>query len=130
MARVTFRGPIFDGRSEIAAKRMERAIEDEVSDEGLSLVKTILRANIRGIGPHLYYPGYYMSRQQKTRVVTKTVIHDSKVLYGRWLEGVNENNRTSSFKGYHAYKKATFQLELRSKGIANRTAIRFVRRMQ
>lgn len=38
-------------------------------------------------------------------------IHDSKVVYGPWLEGVSARNQTTRFKGYAAFRRARQELE-------------------
>ena len=47
-------------------------------------------------------------------------IHDSKVVYGPWLEGTGSRNATTRFKGYAAFRRARQELERIKTGIIQR----------
>lgn len=121
---VKFKGPIFDGRANLALKQYVDKAEEVLAEEGKELVHARLRAVLR------HPTGYYQSRVAIDHTTTGRVVHDNKVIYGRWLEGVNEQNRTTRFKGYHTFEIASHHLRLRAKPIAESVLARYIGRMR
>ena len=56
-------------------------------------------------------------------------IHDSKVVYGPWLEGIGSRNAKSRFKGYAMFRNAKQQLEKLKAGIVNNRIAQAVKRL-
>lgn len=44
-------------------------------------------------------------------------VHDSRVVYGPWLEGTSSRNQTTRFKGYAMFRQAREKLETKVRGI-------------
>ncbi len=98
---VTVSGPFFDGR---ATQRVDAFLRDataEVAQQGLADVHQLLDLSIREPTP------YYETQIMTQRVLDDMVVHDRGIIYGPWLEGVSERNRTTRFKGYHSFRRAT-----------------------
>lgn len=108
---VTIRGALFDGR---APHIMRNFLDDavwEVGSQGLADVHHILDQRIRHPTP------YYETQLTVERAARDVVVHDRGVAYGPWLEGVGSRNRTTRFKGYHAFREATQGLERKIPGL-------------
>lgn len=112
---VTASGPIFDGRSSGARKRVVREILEEVGRAGQRMVLVNLDTSIRHQTP------YYTTRITHQRVSdTVEKVTDQTVIYGPWLEGTGSRNRTTRFKGYASFRRAAQQLDRASTAIADR----------
>lgn len=48
--------------------------------------------------------GYYRSKIQTRNTAKTTVVDDSGVIYGGWLEGVGSRNAATRFKGYSHFR--------------------------
>ncbi len=120
MADVELRGPLFDGRFDAAVSDYLDAAENEISFEGAMMVR-------ENLDPVLQHPtGYYEShiRPDGPRV------WDGGVIYGPWLEGTGERNKTTRFKGYATFRRTAQQLQNRAVDIAERVLPAYLRRMQ
>lgn len=51
--------------------------------------------------------GHYESQTVADVTHTPFAVTDSGVIYGPWLEGESARNRSTRFKGYHSFRKAT-----------------------
>lgn len=98
-------GPIFDDRAVIAVWRMIEDAKDDIGHQGLAHVQDILDVSIRNPTP------YYETQATVERLGGTVTVHDRQIVYGRWLEGISSRNAETSFKGYHAFKRATDALE-------------------
>lgn len=108
------RGPWFDGRARRILDRYADDAEKEVAEEADELVTRYMHASFR------HPTGYYESQ---TRVRMRGSIHevsDGGVVYGPWLEGTGSRNRTSRFKGYWMWRRASTVIERKAEGIAER----------
>lgn len=103
---VDYHGPIFQGD---AGQKVVKAISDSIHDlmiEGEKKIDANLYAG------HGLKTGHY--RRSVHGEMTSTLhgrIHDSKVVYGPWLEGVGSRNQRSRFKGYWSFRQAYQHLE-------------------
>jgi hypothetical protein len=113
---VTFeaRGPLFDGRLEHAiAVGLEDGLDD-VAQRGVNLVR-------QRLGGVLRHPtGHYESVIQTERAGADRAVTDGGIIYGPWLEGVSERNRTTRFKGYATFRRTTAELDRQAGAIAER----------
>ena len=57
------------------------------------------------------------------------IIHDRRIVYGPWLEGVSRRNQTTRFKGYHSFRRATQAVLPKVVALANHVLPPFLRRM-
>lgn len=103
---VKVKGPLLEGRGPGEVKRaIEEAVKD-VTAEGERRVKLQLYSG------HGLVTGHY--RRSIHGELTDSMhgrIHDSKVVYGPWLEGVGSRNAKTRFKGYAMFRNAKQQLE-------------------
>ncbi len=125
MADVTVSGPFFDGRDHAVIDAMCDAIVEEVADEGRDIVRLNSDTSFKTQTP------YYVTRLRVSDAgIHERDVDDSGVIYGPWLEGVGSRNRTTRFKGYSMFRRATQYLNAgAAETIANRVARIFVARM-
>lgn len=117
-------GPFFDGRSEAAVDAFVNEATEEIADHGFNLVHSELEMVLR------HPTGYYQSQISTERVTPgHWLLHDNGVIYGPWLEGTSERNRTTRFKGYFTFRKVAQLLKIEAKAIAERILIKYVGRM-
>lgn len=123
MGWVTTSGPLFNGEADRLLDGMCDAIETDVGQAGVDLVRARL-------GEVLQHPtGYYESHITTRPDGGDIDITDSGVVYGPWLEGTGSRNRTTRFKGYRTFRLTAQALDRRAEGIAERVAEPYVRRM-
>jgi hypothetical protein len=116
-------GPLFDGRAKRDVTEYLFAATGAVAGEGVNLVRASGRSDYQ------HPTGYYESQVQTDLAHDGTLVWDSDVIYGPWLEGVSSRNQTTRFKGYHTFRKMTPVLDKRARAIAYRILDRFVERM-
>lgn len=111
---VTTSGPLFDGRLEQGIARGLDEGLDEVAQHGVDLV----RARLHGV---LQHPtGRYESRIQVDRALGDRSVTDGGIVYGPWLEGVSQRNRSTRFKGYATFRRTTAELDAQAGPIVDR----------
>lgn len=94
-------GPLFDARGDAAVQEFIREATDAISAQARSEVMETLNRRIRNPTP------YYETQIVRQRLSADEFrVHDRDVVYGPWLEGTGERNRTTRFKGYAAFRKA------------------------
>lgn len=75
--------------------------------------------------------GYYQAHIQVDSWFDARIIHDSKVIYGRWLEGVGSRNYpVTKFKGYHTFRDVFHRLEEKAPEVVGHVLHQYVRRLQ
>lgn len=116
---VTFSGPLFDGRAQAAMPGIVDDVSRALATEGQRRV-------FQGLDATLRRPtGYYRSRVQLYGPVAgQARVHDSRVIYGNWLEGTGSRNRTTRFKGYRNFRNATQQLQTAAQSLAENVVAR------
>ena len=108
-------GPLFDGRAVPITLRAERAIEHQIAEHGVNMIRGMLGASYTGPST-----GYYQSQIRTDMAVADTAIVDGDVVYGPWLEGVgSRNSPVTRFAGYHTFRKAAQRLNGEAGVIAN-----------
>jgi hypothetical protein len=112
MPDVTYSGPLFDGRADRAVDVACGRINNVVADRGRDLVHIELGRVLRNP------TGYYRSRVTTKRRGAYTDVTDQGVIYGNWLEGTGERNRTTRFKGYTTFRRVTARLNIEGDEIA------------
>lgn len=118
-------GPLFDGRASQAARDFTEKVKEDVASQGYADVMTNLNSSIRHPTP------YYETQVTTTRHGDAIVVNDRGIIYGPWLEGVGSRNKTTRFKGYFSFRRATQQLRKQVKGLADRLLReKYLRRMQ
>jgi hypothetical protein len=124
MSEVNFRGPMFDGRANLAVHNFIEHAKKEIATEGQHEVLQRLDSSIRV--NHHNYTGHI----QVDRLGDDFSVNDSGIVYGPWLEGTGSRNRTTRFKGYSSFRKARVQLEAKAGGMAERILPPYLREMQ
>jgi hypothetical protein len=106
---ITFTGPLFDGRAEQIIDSIIDDMTVEVANEASATVHRLLNERIQHPTP------YYETQiaRQDPRPGT-SIVTDRGVIYGPWLEGTSPRNRTTRFRGYHAFSEATDQIDDRA----------------
>ena len=116
-------GPLFDGRARRAVDGFLEEASSEIAQAGVNEVQARL-------GQVLQNPtGAYESRIVTDLVRGDHVVTDGGVIYGPWLEGTSERNKTSRFKGYSVFRKTVQWLQGRAPDIAQKALPRHLDRM-
>jgi hypothetical protein len=106
---------------------IRRAVRDTIRDlvaKGEREVKTQLYAG------HGVDTGHYRrSVHGEATSDLHGTIHDSRVVYGPWLEGVSSRNQRSRFKGYRMFRNAKQRLERLKVSFLNRRIQQAVRKL-
>ncbi len=99
-------GPVLNGQAPPIIKDALNAAISDLTAEGEKQVKLQL------------YPGHGLVTGHYRRSIHGEVsssmhgrIHDSKVVYGPWLEGASSRNQQTRFKGYAMFRNARQQLD-------------------
>ena len=93
-------GPVFDGRAEHAIAVIHEQALDELADYAHNRIVAVIGAVVTE------RTGIYERVITTNRAVDSRVITDSASILGPWLEGVSRRNRSTRFKGYHAFRRA------------------------
>jgi hypothetical protein len=109
---VTESGPLFDGRLERAVALGVDEAEERIADVGVGEVRQALAQVLQNP------TGYYQGRVHSERAVGDWIVTDGGVVYGPWLAGVSARNRSTRFKGYAHWRRATQRLQGQAADIA------------
>lgn len=123
---VTYRGPVFDGRAETAAHAWADETHRAIAHEGADMVGLQLIRVLR------HPTGYYESHiGVESAGSMRSRVHDDRVVYGPWLEGVGSRNfPVTRFRGYFTFRKVTPLLQRRAASIAKRVLRPYLARMR
>lgn len=122
---INLSGPVFDGRAAHEVTAFLDEAKQDVGQQGYSNVMRNLNASIQHPTP------YYETQIITERQANDVVVHDRGIIYGPWLEGIGSRNRTTRFKGYFSFRRATQQLRGQATGLAERLLReKYLRRMQ
>jgi len=109
---VTETGPLFDGRLERAVALAVDEAEEQIAGAGVGEVRQALAQVLQNP------TGYYQGRVHAERAVGDWIVTDGDVVYGPWLAGVSARNRSTRFKGYSHWRRATQRLQAQAPDIA------------
>lgn len=110
---VTETGPIFDGRLERAVAVGVDEAEQAIAQDGVNITRTEL-AHV------LQHPtGHYQGVIQTERAMSDWAVTDGGIVYGPWLAGVSQRNRSTRFKGYAHWRRASQRLQARAADVAS-----------
>src|SRR5258707_6094662 len=123
MADMTMTGPIFDGRAEAALAEYLRVMPEKIAEKGQQMVREHLNAVIKE------NRGVYVSRVH-VRDMGSTQVIGNDMVYSPWLEGVDERNRSTRFKGYHTFRLIGQQLDALAGPMAEEILRPYLARMQ
>lgn len=115
-------GPLWDGRVERAVEAALDEAVDEVAKHGVVVV-------VGELGKVLKRPtGNYQGEIRVDRTVG-TRITDGGIVYGPWLAGTSDRNRSTRFKGYSHWRRAVQRLRADAPGIAQQVVDEHLRRL-
>lgn len=117
-------GPLFDGRLEHAAEAAADDIEREVAEQANRLIHRRLHEVLK------HPTGYYESHVRAEMAGERWKVSDNGVIYGPWLEGTGERNRTTRFKGYATFRRVKAIVNRQAPEIARRVVERHLRRFR
>jgi hypothetical protein len=117
-------GPLFDGRADAAMVQILDEARQEVAQQGLADVQLNLDTSIRHPTP------YYETQIMTERAGEAYVVHDRGIVYGPWLEGVGSRNRSTRFKGYFSFRRATETLRQKAPALVEVVVKRNLGRLQ
>lgn len=106
-------GPLFRHAELVVIPEFLRDAENEIGEMGVQVITHELYKVIRDPTP------YYWTRTRKYRRGGDIVIDDARIVYGPWLEGTSEKNRTTRFKGYATYYRMSFVIQNNVSVVAN-----------
>jgi hypothetical protein len=116
-------GPLFDGRARAYCAQMCDEIQDDIAAQAYSDVMGTLNRRIKHPTP------YYETQVAVSKVAGGRLVHDRGIVYGPWLEGTGSRNRTTRFKGYHAWALARLALPAKARGLAERVVRKWAGRL-
>ncbi len=120
---VNLKGPLFDGRAEMAVKAATEQMQVRVAEHGVRLVQA-------NLGSVLKNPtGNYQSHITVDRAGAGARVWDSNVVYGNWLEGTGSRNRTTRFKGYYTFRKTRAQVDSAAQPICDAVMRQYIGRL-
>lgn len=120
---VAVSGPFFDGTALRDIAAMMRDIDTAMGQAGVDLVRNELDDSLQNP------TGFYRSRVKFTRNTKGATITDQGVVYGPWLEGTGSRNRTTKFKGYNSFRRATQRLNSQANQIVQSVVARYVSKL-
>lgn len=116
-------GPIFNGQAPAIMEAYCREAETDVARHAYHLVRAELDTVLRNP------TGYYESQVEVRSERGDAVVTDGGIVYGPWLEGVGERNRSTRFKGYFTFRRVAQRISGMSGSIAERTLPKYLRRL-
>lgn len=116
-------GPIFNGLGPSIVVRSARDMEEHLAEAGADMVRTELMHVLRRETP------YYRTQITTTEMYGRHVITDGGVVYGPWLEGTSERNKTTRFKGYATFRRMAQKLDAEAPTIIRDRVYRMVREL-
>jgi hypothetical protein len=119
-ARMTKRGPLFDGKTAAALAAYSDEISLRIAEEGERMVRDRLHQVLQ------HPTGYYESRISVDRAGTGYRVSDGGVVYGPWLEGTGSRNYpATSFRGYQTFRRVKPLVDRRAREIAVQLLARY-----
>lgn len=108
---VTVRGPVFAPGAAAKVAVCARRIIEKLIQMGGQHLSEVLRPLPAGVYLSVAEAGRRASKGDYARHVhgemtssSLGIIHDSKCVYGPWLEGTSKRNQTTRFKGYSSFR--------------------------
>jgi hypothetical protein len=136
-------GPVFDGRWAGIMYAYCRRVEEHIGNEGVRKIRTYLPTQYMYLGhnggdpthnPIPQNAGYLVSQIHWDRSMANAVVVNDggypAMIYGPWIEGIGPGNfyfgaagrsrrgLPARFPGYHAFRKATFELNMEAVDLA------------
>lgn len=123
--RPSYGGNLFSGA---ARDRIMREYENDVELAGAQRAEQLIGERLERV---LREPtGYYQSQIGVRRDSGDYSVTDNNVIYGPWLEGESERNRTTRFKGYATFRHVGQIMDRQLQRIGARILDRYARRLE
>jgi hypothetical protein len=117
-------GPVFDERGPRAMRDFADEIGEDLADEGVDVV----RAEFAKVVQHP--TGRYSRSIHMVSMGSRHEVNDGGMIYGPWLAGTGSRNRTTRFKGYAHWRRATQILTRRVPAVARKLMPRLLGRLR
>lgn len=118
-------GPLFDGRAEAAVEAFANDVEERVAEAVVQDVRLTLDREARNP------TGRYRNSVRAERNGGGWSATDGgRLRYGTWLEGTSRRNRSTGFRGFHAFELAQAEAERQVNRIAEQAFPVHKRRME
>jgi hypothetical protein len=138
--KISFSGPLLKTGGKDIQRVAEQTVRDVMSF-GEVYLNQRLRPRPSGVFKTLAEAGpKYVSIGNYRRNVLASVdfirkplgavatIDDGNVLYGPWLEGISDRNKTTKFKGYNSFRKAAQEMQKNAGKLLRANVKRFTRK--
>jgi hypothetical protein len=122
-AIVKAQGPLADGSGPAIVHAWSDQVKRDIAQEGVNRLKSFAM-NKSGRGT-----GRYQSEIQTSNLAFNDIRISDPVVYGPWLEGSSERNRSTRFKGYRLWRKTAQALEEDAPKIAEKRMPELVARL-
>ena len=133
---ITTDGPLFSTRERNAmlAQLTADAVRDVRQEGELVLARDFLLPRPAGVYKDIPpseggSAGFYANKMVGKSHGPRAEIWDGGVIYGAWLEGTSERNRTTRFKGYGSYRKTATRLNKNKRRIVREAVRRGIRKL-
>ena len=113
-ARADYSGPLFSGMAPEDVRAWADGVKEDIAQEGVNELKSFVM-NKTGRAT-----GHYQSMITTTKIGYNDILIHDPVVYGPWLEGTSERNRSTRFRGYRLWRLTKQRLEGKVKAIAER----------
>jgi hypothetical protein len=116
-------GPLVDGSAPGIIRAWSDEVKKDIAQEGVNRLKAFTMDKSGRA------TGHYQSEIQTSNLSYNDIrIHDP-VVYGPWLEGSSNRNRSTRFKGYRLWRKTAQALEEDAPKIAGRRMPELIARL-
>lgn len=115
-------GPLFQAASKALVEAGTRKTEDEAAEYALNELQDRMQATFRNP------TGAFEAKVRTGRRSTNAIVTDGGVVYGPWLEGTSSRNKTSRFKGYANFRKASQTVQAKIPRVAGPVVDRYITR--
>lgn len=122
-ATVKLTGPLADGSAPQIVHTWLDGVKQDIAGEGVRMLRAV-KMDKTGRAT-----GHYQAELQATTVSYNDVKLHSAAIYGPWLEGVSERNRSTRFKGYHLWRQTAQELDRLAPQIAEKRMPELVREL-
>ena len=108
-------GPLVSGKLAKGIEDARKSVEQDLGDRAVYLVQDAMSRSIR------HRTGHLERAVRSTMRQGSLVVTADSVVYSAWIEGVSSRNKSSRFKGYANFRKATHRLQQEAGNLADDT---------
>lgn len=109
---VAVSGPLADHNADEDVKVWLDGVQRDLAQMGVNKLQSF-EMDRTGRGT-----GHYQSELVTSRLANSDILLHDPVVYGPWLEGVSERNRSTRFKGYRLWRKTQQLLNQEATAVA------------